>query len=202
VDCQGRCLAERDIDEHAYSYLLGMYLGDGYIVRHPGAYRLRVFCDQKYPRIMDQVAEAIRRLLAVRVGRVPKIGCDEITAYSRHWPCLFPQHGPGVKHERPIILDQWQREIVVRHPKQFLRGLIHSDGWRGQNVAVRTTDGRIERRYYPRYQFSNRSEDIRRLFCWACELLTIHWTRSGEWAISVSRRKDVEYMDSFIGPKS
>jgi hypothetical protein len=24
----------------------------------------------------------------------------------------FPQHGPGRKHERPIVLEPWQLEIV------------------------------------------------------------------------------------------
>lgn len=47
-----------------------------------------------------------------------------------HWPCLFPQHGPGRKHERPIVLEHWQREIVEQHPGPFLRGLFHSDGCR------------------------------------------------------------------------
>jgi hypothetical protein len=37
---------------------------------------------------------------------------------------------------------------------QFLRGLFHSDGWRGLNrVHVKGRDYS-----YPRYQFSNRSD--------------------------------------------
>ena len=28
----------------------------------------------------------------------------------KHWPCLFPQHGPGRKHERKIRLEAWQRD--------------------------------------------------------------------------------------------
>ena len=34
------------------------------------------------------------------------------TVAWQHWPCLFPQHGPGRKHERPIVLEHWQRVIV------------------------------------------------------------------------------------------
>lgn len=37
-----------------YSYLLGMYLGDGCISRHPRAWRLRIVLDDKYPRIIDR----------------------------------------------------------------------------------------------------------------------------------------------------
>jgi len=189
------------LDEPAYSYLLGIYLGDGCISRHPRAYRLRIACADAYPEIMNEVQRAIERTLSVKVGRVQNVGCTEVGAYSTHWPCYFPQHGAGMKHERPIVLEPWQHEIVGRLPRPFLRGLIQSDGWRGDNVAIRTTDLAIEYRTYTRYQFSNRSGDIRGLFCWACDLLGIHWTQSNQWTISVARRKDVHYLDSFIGPK-
>jgi hypothetical protein len=66
---------------------------------------------------------------------------------------------------------------------------------------VKHTALAIEYRTYPRYQFSNRSEDIRNLFCWALDLVGAHWTQSNQWTISVSRRKDVHYLDSFVGPK-
>src|SRR3712207_7199029 len=53
---------------------------------------------------------------------------------------LFPyttlfrsQHGPGRKHLRPIQLEDWQRELVRRHPASFLRGLFHSDGCRAKD---------------------------------------------------------------------
>ncbi len=35
--------------------------------------------------------------------------CYSVSAYSRSWPCLFPQHGPGMKHTRPIYLAPWQQ---------------------------------------------------------------------------------------------
>ena len=47
--------------------------------------------------------------------------------------------------------SDWQRCIALdRHPEQFLRGLIHSDGWRGIN-RVRGANGSPYA--YPRYQF-------------------------------------------------
>jgi hypothetical protein len=150
-----------------------MYLGDGYIARHPRTYRLRIACDQKYPGIMDDVDAAIKNVVPATVGRVRSVGCDEVYAYSKHWTCLFPQHGAGVKHERTIALEEWQERIVEEYPRPFLRGLVHSDGWRGENVAVRHTDLSIEYRTYTRYQFSNRSEDIRGMFCWACDLIGV-----------------------------
>jgi hypothetical protein len=54
----------------------------------------------------------------------------EISSYSKAWPALFPQHGPGRKHRRKIELAPWQAGIVERLPRQFLRGVLHSDGCR------------------------------------------------------------------------
>ena len=89
-----------------------------------------------------------------------------VGSYWKQWRCLFPQHGPGKKHSRQIELVDWQREIVERCPGALLRGLIHSDGWRGLNRVF------VKGRWYeyPRYQFSNRSADIRRIFTDACDI--------------------------------
>jgi hypothetical protein len=121
-----------------------------------------------------------------------------ITSYWRAWPCLLPQHGPGRKHERRIELVDWQRVIVESAPEAFLRALVHTDGWRGVN-RVRVKG----REYaYPRYQFSNRSDDIRRLFTDACDRLGVAWRPWGPFHISVARRDAVATLDRFIGLKS
>ena len=54
---------------------------------------------------------------------------------------------------------------------------------------------------YSRYQFSNRSDDIRALFAEACRRVGIDARASNQWTLSVSRRDDVALLDSFIGPK-
>jgi hypothetical protein len=84
----------------------------------------------------------------------------------------FPQHHPGRKHERPIILKQkWQQEIVDKHPGPFLRGLIHPDGCRITNWATRPVAGELKRYEYPRYFLSNKSLDILALCCAALAAL-------------------------------
>jgi hypothetical protein len=123
------------------------------------------------------------------------LGCIEVSAYWKHWPCLFPQHGRGPKHKRRIELRAWQKAIVEQHPDRLLRGLIHSDGWRGEN---RVKGGKYS---YPRYNFSNTSEDIRKIFCDACDLLGVRWRRMNERNISVARAEDVAKLDCFIGYK-
>jgi hypothetical protein len=90
----------------------------------------------KYPGAIDSTASATR---AVRGGTThvqlrPK-NRVEVSSYWKCWPCLFPQHGPGKKHDRPIVLDEWQRQLADRWADQPLRGLIHSDGCRFQNTG-------------------------------------------------------------------
>lgn len=185
-----------DMDSERYAYLFGLYLGDGTISRHPRAYKLRIVLDMKYPGIINSCIDAmgIVRGGGAPPALVPKIGCIEVCAYWQHWPCLFPQHGAGRKHLRAIRLQEWQEVIVAFHPESFLKGLIHSDGCRDRNV--------VNGKNYPRYSFSNRSEDILRIFCAAADSLHIHWTRTSHKNVAISRRPDVEYLDTFIGPKS
>jgi hypothetical protein len=54
---------------------------------------------------------------------------------------------------------------------------------------------------YARYQFSNRSDDIRRLFTEACDMLGVRWRPWTRYHVSVARRESVEILDYFVGPK-
>jgi hypothetical protein len=182
-------------DAAKYAYLLGIYLGDGYIARHPkGVFRLRIVLDEKYPLIIESCVSAIQALVpGNKVRLFQRKGCIEVRAYSKAWPCLLPQDGPGRKHSRMIALEPWQRFYEEEYARDLLRGLIHSDGCRFTN------QGRDNWRS-PRYSFSNRSADIRRIFCGACEVLGLRWTEAPN-TIYVSRKVDVARMDEFIGPK-
>lgn len=191
------------VDGPAYAYLLGVYLGDGYLAAHPkGVYRLRIACDLRYPCIIDEVASQI---VIVRgkdmVGFATRPGCVEVMSYWKHWPCLFPQHAPGRKHERAIELVPWQSELVANHPKDLVRGLIHSDGSRHVNEIRRTSSSGTKRYRYPRYVFTNASADILSIYTNALALLRVHWTQTSTRAISVSRRSDVAFLDTFVGAK-
>lgn len=179
-----------------YAYLFGQYLGDGTIDWCQGRiHKLRIFCSSRYPGIIGRTVATTRALVPGRVSaaKVRDVGLVIVTTYWNHLPCLFPQHGPGRKHERLIVLDDWQDDIVLAHPKPFLRGLIESDGCRSIN--------RVNGGEYPRYSFSNRSEDIRALFVRSVEQLGLRWTTANRWTVAVSRRPDVAVLDDFIGPK-
>lgn len=187
----------------AYVHLLGLYLGDGHIsVHRRRVHRLRIALDKKYPQITAECAESMRATTPsskVQVLLTPS-NCYSVSAYSRAWPCLFPQHGSGPKHTRPIFLAGWQQKLAERWPEQLLKGLIQSDGCRFTNA------GRGGWRH-PRYAFTNVSTDITSIFCSACDCLYLHWSaafpKSETAAVSiyVSRKADVARLDEFIGPK-
>ena len=189
-----------EITHRAYTYLLGIYLGDGCLLRHARTYRLNVTLDAIYPVTVREVEAAVSLVMPRRKAAArPKPGerSVEINCYSKHWPCLFPQHGPGVKHARPIALEPRQREICDRFPHRLLRGLIQSDGSRHMNT-IRHPNKTYA---YPRYEFSNRSDDIRGIFCEYCDKVGIEWRPTNRWNISVARRPSVARMDTFVGPK-
>jgi hypothetical protein len=184
----------------SYAYLLGAYLGDGYIVHdRRGVYRLRVACDLLHINIAWWIARAIEEVRGRRAALQPRPTSSviDVSSYWKHWPCLFPQHGPGRKHERSIALTDWQQRIVDAHSDQLVRGLIHSDGSRHIN-RIRHPHKTYD---YVRYEFSNRSEDIKRIFCDACDALGVEWRVMNRDAISVARRGSVAKLDAFIGPK-
>jgi hypothetical protein len=190
-----------ELHEKAYAYLLGLYLGDGHIVEvKRGVFRLSTYLDLRYPGIIEECRQA---LIAVRTNGSSKVtyqerdGCAQVSAYWKHWPCLFPQHGPGLKHLRPIVLTKWQEALANQFPGGLLRGLIHSDGTRGMNTIITKT----KKYKYPRYQFTNYSADIREIFCNACDAYGVSWTQMNWRTIAVSRRTDVAKLDQIIGPK-
>lgn len=135
----------------SYAYLLGLYLGDGWIsTSRSGVHFLRIACDDAWPGLIDACAEAIQLARPDnKVFRLQREGCKNITCWSKHWPCLLPQHGPGKKHDRRIALEPWQQLIVDAHPWEFIRGLIHSDGCRITNWATRMVRDERKRYEYP-----------------------------------------------------
>jgi hypothetical protein len=194
-----RCQVPAELPVRAadYAYLLGQYLGDGHLATDVRVPMLRIACAAAYPVIMDEVEAAMRSVLARSVSRVAQAGCFHVKSYSKHWPCLLPQHGPGPKHLRPIVLEPWQKAIVATEPKALLRGLIHSDGCRVLNRV--TAKGREYA--YPRYHFSNESTDILQICADALDRVDVRWRFNRANSISVARRDSVATLDAFIGPK-
>ena len=195
--------SRENIARSPYAALLGYYLGDGCLSAAPRTFVRRVSCDRAYPRIIEDVTRCIKSVhVGSTVHRVRAPGVTVVQDGRKHWPCLFPQHGPGRKHERPIVLAAWQREIVAAYPWEFLRGLLHSDGARVNNWATRVVGGERRRYDYPRWQFVNASEDIPGLCTLTLDHVGVPRRRSGRRTVSVSTRAGVAALDENVGPKS
>jgi len=178
-----------------YAELLGLYLGDGHITALARTDRLRISLDARYPGIAGDSEALLRRCFpSNRVGRLAADGGATVVlwVYSRHLSCLFPQHGPGKKHERAIVLEAWQQQPVEAAPWAFLRGCIRSDGC----VFVNRT-GRYQ---YLTYDFCNRSADIRALFIEACGAAGVVCRAAGD-RVRINTRADVARLREHVGIK-
>jgi hypothetical protein len=183
-----------------------MYLGDGCLgYAQRGGPHISITLGTEYPGIIDECVELLQRLISglkVHVWRDPKAARVNVRATYAYWTDVLPQHGPGRKHNRPIVLREWQRILLDRAPQQFLRGLVHSDGCRTTNTfQTRLPSGRVATYSYQRYFFSNESSDIRSIFCEYCDRLGVRWTQSNRRNISIAHRHSVAKLDEFVGPK-
>jgi len=82
----------RSMNESAYAYLLGLYLGDGYISRgRRDVYALWIACCDDWPGLMAAARRAMSDVMPTSsVFCVHQQGCTKVKRTSKHWPCLFP----------------------------------------------------------------------------------------------------------------
>jgi hypothetical protein len=178
-----------------YTELLGLYLGDVHITQMARAQRMRLMLDAKHSVIVEEAAALLARIVPTnKVGRqYPHEGrMATLHAYHGHWTCLFPQHGPGKKSDRRIVLEPWQEELVVRAPWVFLRGCIRSDGTCYIN--------RTGKYAYESYSFANLSRDILGLFASTCGLVGVE-CRVYAKSVAIYRRASVALMLEHVGRK-
>jgi hypothetical protein len=94
-----------------YTYLLGLYLGDGYLVTFPrGVYKLRITCANRYRGLIRQCELAMGQVLPNKVNRVAGAQLGE-------------------RHPLPALPLQQQ---VPRHPRELRRGVRRA----GDRVAA------------------------------------------------------------------
>jgi len=178
-----------------YAELLGLYLGDGHITFMERTQRLRIALDAGHPRIVEEADALLRRGFPEnRVGRVLADNGHTVVlhVYSCHLSCLFPQAGPGKKHERRLEFPSWQRERITAAPWSFLKGCIRSDGC----VFINRT-GPYE---YLSYGFHNLSAEILGLFVETCRSLELPPCVYAT-SVRLNRRDDVARLLEHVGRK-
>jgi Homeodomain-like domain len=194
-------------DPSTYCYLLGCYLGDGHVThKPPNSWTLKVACDRRYPGIIAGIVHAMAITFSPATPRrnpTSTAASDVLSVSHVGVGNAFPQHGPGRKHLRPIVLTDWQYALTRKHPGALIRGLIHSDGCRAENrFTTQLPSGRLGEYRYVRYFFSNLSADIRNIFTEHCALLGIRVTQSNHRNLSVSHRHSVTILERIVGPKT
>jgi hypothetical protein len=178
-----------------YAELLGFYLGDGHVVRAGRTHRLRLSLDARHGEVVAVARGLLARVFPrnpVSVAHLDGGATAVLSVYSRHLPCLLPQHGVGKKHDRPIVLEPWQEELVAQAQWSLLRGLLWSDGCFFIN--------RTGPYSYLSASFSNRSADIVALFCRTCDQVGVRYTTTG-CSVRICRRSSVADLAAFVGTK-
>jgi hypothetical protein len=158
----------KNIDKKSYSYILGLYLGDGYINKTERTFRIRFSLDTKYQNVVECCKNELTKLFPNnKINEIlQKKTTTVVYVYSNLIPDMFPQIGKGKKHNRKIKLEKWQTDIL--DPIFFLKGLFHSDG----SYYYSTKNDS----WY--YNFRNYSIDIINLYCKYCDVLDISYTKS------------------------
>lgn len=178
-----------------YAELLGLYLGDGHVVRHARTFKFRLFLDSKHREVVHESSALLKRCFphnAVGTAYGHEGRMTILSVHSAHLGCVFPQHGPGLKHRRPIVLESWQDDLIARAPWHLLKGLIRSDGC---SFVNRT--GPYE---YLAYQLDNHSSDILDLFCATCDMVDLEYRRYERY-VRINRRASVARLKARIGVK-
>ena len=94
------------IQQCHYSYILGLYLGDGCIDKTARTYRIRFFFHDTDDRgTVERLKISLRVIFpdnAISVTRKTYARCVVVSLYSNKIPNLFPQHGIGKKNSRDV----------------------------------------------------------------------------------------------------
>lgn len=184
----------------SYAYILGIYLGDGYINKTLRTWKLRIFQDKKYINVVKEIEENLKIIFPY--NRTNKIShgknCYEIYIYNNNIIELFPQHDKGKKYKRKIKLETWQEEIINEFPFLFIKGLIHSDGC--------SYISKSNKKEYLNYGFCNKSFDIINLLINSLNKVNIsynlYFNKNKEiYRLSIVKRKSVNFLYKKIGIK-
>ena len=175
------------VENKTYSYLLGQYLGDGYINKTTRTYRLRIFNDIKNVSLNEFIIRKLSDAFPKNKVNSYKLNNVIVTyVYSNKIPNLFPQHGKGLKNSRNVELLDWQREIMDY--QYLLAGLLHSDGCAYFD------------RGYRMYSFKNTSKDILNIFIDCCNALNLSYSKTKNY-IYIRKRESVSWVYKNIGDK-
>lgn len=192
-----------ELRNKTYSYLLGLYLGDGNIGRIHNTKQLCITLDKKYNNLNNYTINAFNILFdrapfitdrSTHQGKY-KSNCIVISYCNCNLGIIFPHEGYGFKHDRLIELSEWQKQIII--PSEIIKGLIMSDGSYFLDKATNKFH----------YNFRNRSENITNITANYLEQLGVSYTKTYNVSrkihtINIYTQSEVEKLHSLIGDKN
>jgi hypothetical protein len=111
------------------AYIVGVALGDGNLSRNSRTTRLRVTCDNKYPKIIIEITKHLKIILPKNsVSHYSRRNCTDVTINSNKLENLLGwTKSGGSKEKQKVTVPDW---IVNNktYTKECLRGLFQTDG--------------------------------------------------------------------------
>jgi DNA-binding transcriptional regulator WhiA len=112
------------------SYIVGVALGDGNLSNsNRRAVRLRVTCDNKYPKIIKEIVKHLKIVLPEnKVSLIDRKNATDISCYSNKLENLLGWKAlKGSKEKQKVHVPYWIIKNKV-YTKECLRGLFQTDG--------------------------------------------------------------------------
>jgi DNA-binding transcriptional regulator WhiA len=189
-----RCLEMVSRNPKEYSYLFGLYLGDGCVEYVKGNYySLSIHQDSKYTNLINKHKESILNFFGRNPYILTRSNCTVIRTGGSDIKFLFPKFGIGRKHLNKVILPK----ILIDNMDylSLVEGLFQSDGsyyYDNHN-----------KKYF--YNFTNKSIDIIEIFKTCLDNLSIGYTtyekKDGKFVVNIRKKSDVDRMIYLVGTK-
>lgn len=113
------------------AYVVGVAIGDGNLSNPNGrAVRLRVSCDNKYPKIIERIKKALQQLFPTNKVSIESHGqnCSNVSCYSNKLEDFLSWEAKGgSKYKQRVSVPVWIR-VNKKYTISCLRGLFETDG--------------------------------------------------------------------------
>ncbi len=195
--------AEHDLvvrSRYAYSYLLGMYLGDGCLTRNGRSWMLRVTLDIGYPGIIHECCDAIEEIRGEK-RPLPRRRSDGtqcvVVSWTWHrWRCYSRSTVPAASIGGEFYWRPGSGRSSMRHlDRSYEVSFTQTAG------AVSTACTSTGRTTHTPGTSSRTGPTTSATFTDTCEQLGIEWRQWTRYHVSVARQGSVALLDTFVGPK-
>ncbi|MDP3800364.1 MAG: LAGLIDADG family homing endonuclease [bacterium] len=119
-----------DSKKELLAYMVGVSLGDGNLSNpNKRAIRLRITCDNKYPKLIKHIIETLKTLFPKnKVSKINRITSTDISLYSNVLGKILDwKWDKGPKDLQNIKIPEWIKDNT-KFTKECLRGLFQTDG--------------------------------------------------------------------------